>query len=71
MVHASLALSSDARVVAQLNRGRPPRPGSIASCPYSTDGRNRSSCQVRHEKADCFAVPVDYGDEVQCLVRAD
>ncbi|MGH3253895.1 MAG: CHAT domain-containing protein [Streptosporangiaceae bacterium] len=71
MVNASLALSGDARVVAQLNQGRLslawvdrvlPRldrwPESFELPPDVREGR-------------LLAVAVDYGDEVQCLLSTD
>ena len=71
MVNASLALSDDGRVVAQLNRGRLalawvdrvlPRldrwPESFELPPQAREGR-------------LLAVAVDYGDEVKCLLSTD
>jgi hypothetical protein len=74
LVHASLALSGDARVVAQVNRDRlalawvdrvRPRldrwPQSFELSLFSLDGRD-----IR-----LLAVAVDYGDEVLCVLSTD
>jgi hypothetical protein len=70
MISASLALSADARVVAELNRGRLAVAWVDRVLPR-LDPWPESFSLALEDEARLLAVAVDYGDTVTCLLSTD
>jgi CHAT domain len=71
LVHASLALSSDARVVAQLNRGRLALAWVDRARPRLDRWPDSFALALDAQETRLLAVAVDYGDEVVCVLSTD
>ena len=71
LVHASLALSSDARVVAQLNRGRLALAWVDRARPRLDRWPDSFELALDAQETRLLAVAVDYGDEVVCVLSTD
>jgi len=71
MVTASLALSSDARVVAQLYRGRLTLAWVDRALPRLDRWPKSFGLPLDEQEIRLLAVAVDYGDEVICLLSTD
>jgi CHAT domain-containing protein len=71
LVHASLALSSDARVVAQLNRGRLALAWVDRARPRLDRWPDPFALALDAQEIRLLAVAVDYGDEVVCVLSTD
>ena len=70
-VHASLALSDDARVVAQLNQGRLALAWMDRVQPRLDRWPRSFELPLDAARSRLLAVAVDYGDEVKCLLSTD
>jgi len=71
LVHASLALSGDARVVAQLNRGRLTLAWVDRMWPRLDRWPESFELALDAQEIRLLAVAVDYGDEVVCVLSTD
>jgi hypothetical protein len=71
LVHVSLALSGDARVVAQLNRGRLALAWVDRARPRLDRWPQAFELALDEPEMRLLAVAVDYGDEVKCLLSTD
>lgn len=71
LVHASLALSGDARVVAQLNRGRLALAWVDRVRPRLDRWPESFELGLDEPETRLLAVAVDYGDEVVCVLSTD
>jgi hypothetical protein len=71
LVHASLALSGDARVVAQLNRGRLALAWVDRARPRLDRWPDSFALALDAQETRLLAVAVDYGDEVVCVLSTD
>jgi len=71
LVHASLALSGDARVVAQLNRSRLALAWVDRVRPRLDRWPESFELALGAQEVRLLAVAVDYGDEVVCLLSTD
>jgi hypothetical protein len=71
MVSASLALSGDARVVAQLNRGRLALAWVDRVRPRLDRWPESFELSLDEQESRLLAVAVDYGDEVVCLLSTN
>jgi hypothetical protein len=71
MVTASLALGCDARVVAELNRGRLALAWVDRVLPRLDRWPESFELPLAGQQTRLLAVAVDYGDEVVCLVSTD
>jgi hypothetical protein len=71
LVHASLALSSDARVVAQVNRGRLALAWVDRVRPRLDRWPETFELGLDAQEIRLLAVAVDYGDEVVCVLSTD
>ena len=71
LVHASLALSGDARVVAQLNRDRLALAWVDRVRPRLDRWPESFELALGAQEVRLLAVAVDYGDEVVCLLSTD
>jgi CHAT domain len=71
LVHASLALSGDARVVGQLNRGRLTLAWVDRMRPRLDRWPESFELALDAQEIRLLAVAVDYGDEVVCLLSTD
>ncbi len=71
LVHASLALSGDARVVAQLNRSRLALAWVDRVRPRLDRWPESFELALGAQEIRLLAVAVDYGDEVVCLLSTD
>lgn len=70
-VHASLAVSDDARVVAQLNQGRLALAWVDRVLPRLDRWPESFELPQEARSGRLLAVAVDYGDEVKCLLSTD
>lgn len=70
-VHASLALSSDGRVVAQVNRGRLALAWVDRVRPRLDRWPETFELGLDAQEIRLLAVAVDYGDEVVCVLSTD
>jgi CHAT domain len=71
MVTASLALSCDARVVAQFNRGKLALAWVDRATPRLARWPKSFELPLDEQETRLLAVAVDYGDEVICLLSTD
>jgi len=71
LVHASLALSGDARVVGQLNRGRLTLAWVDRVRPRLDRWPESFELALGTQETRLLAVAVDYGDEVVCVLSTD
>jgi hypothetical protein len=71
LVHASLALSGDARVVAQINRGRLALAWVDRLRPRLARWPESFELALDAQEIRLLAVAVDYGDEVVCILSTD
>jgi len=71
LVHASLALSGDARVVAQLHRGRLALAWVDRARPRLDRWQDSFALTLDAQEIRLLAVAVDYGDEVVCVLSTD
>ena len=71
LVHASLALASDGRVVAQVNRGRLALAWVDRARPRLDRWPETFELGLDAQEIRLLAVAVDYGDEVVCVLSTD
>ncbi len=71
LVHASLALSGDARVAAQVNRGRLALAWVDRVRPRLDRWPESFELALEAQEIRLLAVTVDYGDEVVCVLSTD